>query len=104
MSTRPSTLPSYARLALIDRVPEELRMEVHDTVQDTVIKTIPKKRRKNGCLRRQVRWSGSPISLRIFYCFWKSQQDGRCWSGGCVALELQLCGAGVTLRSPSNMV
>ena len=45
MSTRPSTPPSYARLALIDRVPEELWMEVHDTVQDTWSKTIPKKKK-----------------------------------------------------------
>ena len=29
----------------IDRVPEELWMEVHDTVQETVIKTIPKKKK-----------------------------------------------------------
>jgi len=29
---------------LIDRVPEELWMEVHDLVQEAVIKTIPKKR------------------------------------------------------------
>ena len=44
MSTRPSTLPSYARLALIDRVPEELWMVVRDNVQEAVIKTIPKKK------------------------------------------------------------
>ena len=37
MSTHPSTLPSYARLALIDRVPEELWMAVHDIVQEAVI-------------------------------------------------------------------
>ena len=30
-------------LDLIDRVPEELWTEVHDTVQEAVIKTIPKK-------------------------------------------------------------
>ena len=30
---------------LIDRVPEELWMEVSDTVQETVIKTIPKKKK-----------------------------------------------------------
>ena len=30
---------------LIDRVPEELWMEVHDIVQDAVIKTIPKKKK-----------------------------------------------------------
>jgi len=29
---------------LIDRVPDELWMEVHDIVQETGIKTIPKKR------------------------------------------------------------
>ena len=42
-------------LGLIDRVPEELWTEVRDTVQEAVIKTIPKKKkskRQNGCLRR----------------------------------------------------
>ena len=33
------------RLDLIDRVPEELWMEVRDTVQETGIKTIPKKKK-----------------------------------------------------------
>ena len=40
---------------LIDRVPDELWMEVHDNVQETGIKTIPWNRnakKKNGCLRR----------------------------------------------------
>ena len=40
---------------LIDRVPEELWMEVCDIVQEAMSKTIPKKRnikRQNGCLRR----------------------------------------------------
>ena len=32
-------------LDLIDRVPEELWMKVGDTVQETVIKTIPKKKK-----------------------------------------------------------
>ena len=40
----------FKGLDLIDRVPEELCMEVHDIVQEEVIKTIPK--RQNGCLRR----------------------------------------------------
>ena len=42
-------------LDLIDRVPDELWMEVHDIVQKTGSKTIPKKKnakRQNGCLRR----------------------------------------------------
>ena len=30
---------------LIDRVPDELWMEVHDTVQETRLKTIPKKKK-----------------------------------------------------------
>ena len=32
-------------LDLIDREPDELRMEVRDTVQETGIKTIPKKKK-----------------------------------------------------------
>ena len=32
-------------LDLIDRVPEELWTEVHDIVQEVVIKTIPKKKK-----------------------------------------------------------
>ena len=42
-------------LELIDRVPDELWTEVHDIVQETGIKTIPKKKKcknQNGCLRR----------------------------------------------------
>ena len=43
------------RLDLIDRVPDELWMEVRDIVQETGIKTIlmeKKCKRKNGCLGR----------------------------------------------------
>ena len=42
----------FKRLDLIDRVPEELQTKVHDTVQEAVIKTIPKKRKckKANCL------------------------------------------------------
>ena len=35
----------FKRLDLIDRVPEELWTEVHDVVQEAVIKTIPKKKK-----------------------------------------------------------
>ena len=35
----------FKGLDLIDRMPEELWMEVHDTVQESVIKTIPKKKK-----------------------------------------------------------
>ena len=42
-------------LGLMDKVPEELWTEVHNTVQEVVIKSTPRKRnakRQNGCLRR----------------------------------------------------
>ena len=45
----------FKGLDLNDRVPEELWMEVHDIVQEAVIKTIPKKNKcqsQDGCLRR----------------------------------------------------
>ena len=35
----------FKGLDLVDRVPEELWTEVHDTVQEAVIKTIPKKKK-----------------------------------------------------------
>ena len=45
----------FKGLDLIDRVPDELWMEVHNIVQEIGIKTIPRKRnakRQNDCLRR----------------------------------------------------
>ena len=41
----------FKGLDLIDRVPEELWMEIHDTVQEAGIKTIPKKKK---C--KQAKW------------------------------------------------
>ena len=43
----------FKGLELVDSVPEELWTEVNDTVQEAVIKNIPKKNAKgqNGCLR-----------------------------------------------------
>ena len=38
-------------LYLIDRVSDELWMEVHDIVQEAVIKTIPKKKK-----RKKAKW------------------------------------------------
>ena len=35
----------FKGLELIDRVPDELWVEVHDIVQEAVIKTIPKKKK-----------------------------------------------------------
>ena len=37
----------FKGLDLIDRVPDKLWMEVHDTVQEAVIKSIPKKKKHN---------------------------------------------------------
>ena len=45
----------FKGLHLIDRVPDELWKEVHEIVQETGIKTNPKKnkcKKQNGCLRR----------------------------------------------------
>ena len=41
----------FKGLDLIDRVPEELWTEIHDIVQEAVIKTIPK---KNKC--KEAKW------------------------------------------------
>ena len=46
-------------------MPDELWSEVHDIVQETGIKTIPKKRnakRQNGCLRRPYKQLGKKRS------------------------------------------
>ena len=45
----------FKGLDLKNRVPDELWTEVHDIVQETEIKTIPKKKKcknANGCLGR----------------------------------------------------
>ena len=41
----------FKGLDLIDRVPEELCMEVHNIVQEAVIKTIPNKKK-----RKKAKW------------------------------------------------
>jgi len=41
----------FKGLGLIDRVPEKLWIEVHDIVQEAVMKTIPKKKK---CKRKMV--------------------------------------------------
>ena len=48
----------FKGLDRIDRVPEELWTEVHDIVQEAVLKTIPKEKKckkQNGCLRRSYK-------------------------------------------------
>ena len=49
----------FKGLDLIDRVPDELRTEVRDIVQERGMKTIPKKKKckiENGCLRRPYKY------------------------------------------------
>jgi len=49
----------FKGLELIDRVPEKLWMEVHDTVEEIGIKMTPRKRnekKQNGCLRRPYKY------------------------------------------------
>ena len=49
----------FKGLDQIDRVPDELWNEVHDTGQETAIKTIPMERnanKQNGCLGRPYKW------------------------------------------------
>ena len=49
----------FKGLDLIDRVPDELWMEVRDIVQKTGINTITKKKKckkANGCLRRPYKY------------------------------------------------
>ena len=41
----------FKGLDLIDRVPDELWMEIRDTVQETEIKNIPKKKK-----RKEAKW------------------------------------------------
>ena len=59
----------FKGIDLIDRVPEELWMEVRDIVQEAVIKTIlPLKnnaKRQNGCLRRPYKWLRKEEKLKV---------------------------------------
>ena len=51
----------FKGLDLIDRVPGELWMEVHDMVQETGIKTIPKKKK---CIK--AKWlSGEDLQIAV---------------------------------------
>ena len=51
----------FKGLDLIDRVPEELQMEVHDIVQEAEIKTIPKKKK---C--KKDKWlSGEALQMAV---------------------------------------
>ena len=61
----------FKGLDLIDRVPDELWMEVHDIGQETGIKTIPKKKK---C--KKARWP-SEEALRIAVIKKRSEKQRR---------------------------
>ena len=58
-------------LDLIDRVPEELWMEVRDIVQETEIKTIPKKKKCN-----KAKWLSKEV-LKIAEKKLKAKEKGK---------------------------
>ena len=51
----------FKALDVIDRVPDELWMELHDIVQETVIKTVPMQKK---C--KKVKWlSGEALKIAV---------------------------------------
>ena len=50
----------FKGLDLIDRVSEELWMEVHDIVQEAMIKTIPKKKKS-----KKTKWSDKALQIPV---------------------------------------
>ena len=60
----------FKGLALIDRVPDELWTEVHDTVQETGIKTIPMEKK---C--KKAKWlSGEGLQIAVNRSEMKSKE------------------------------
>ena len=56
----------FKRLDLIERVPEELWVEVRDIVQEAVIKTIPKKKKF-----RNAKWLSEEAFLQMTPHLWQ---------------------------------
>ena len=46
---------------MIDIVPDELLMEVHDIVQETGIKTIPKKKKCKKKKKKKAKWLSEEV-------------------------------------------
>ena len=55
---------TFKGLDLIDRVPDELWIEVHDIVQETGIKTIPKKK-KSKKVNLKIIWGTGVIIVPL---------------------------------------
>ena len=60
----------FKGLDLIDRVPEELWTEIHDIVQEVMIKTIPKKKKS-----KKAKWF-SEEALQITVKTWGAKSKG----------------------------
>ena len=66
-------------LDLIDRVPDELWMEVHDIVQQTGIKTITKKKK---C--KKAKWlSGKALQIAVKWRSEKQRRKGKIYPFEC---------------------
>ena len=68
MDYRVSVTNRFKRLDLIDRMPEELGTEVHDIVQEAVIKTIQKRNKYPVLLPGESRERGSLVGCRLWGC------------------------------------
>ena len=69
----------FKGLDLIDRVPEELWMEVHDVVQETGIKSIPKKKK---C--KKAKWpSGEALQRAVKKRSEKQRRKGKTYPFEC---------------------
>ena len=61
LTSEPLGLPRFKGLDLIDRVPDELWIEVHDIVQETGLKTIPMEKK---C--KKAKWlSGEALQIAL---------------------------------------
>ena len=69
----------FKGLDLIDKVPDELWMEVHDTVQETGIKTIPKEKK---C--KKAKWlSEEALQIALKRKEMKSKGKGKIYTFEC---------------------
>ena len=74
---------SFKGLDLIDRVPDELWMEICDIVQETGIKTIPKKKK---CKSKMAVWGGLSNSCEKKRSE-KQRRKGKIYSFECRVLK-----------------
>ena len=88
----------FKGLDLIDRVPDELWMEVHDIVQETGIKTIPMEKK---CKR--AKWM-TEEALRIAVKRWEAKSKGEKESYSHLNAEFQRIARRDEIRKPSSVI